>query len=126
MLIDLGGFTGGGVRLAVFGSKPAPVQASYLGYPFTSAIDTIDYRISDSLVDPTGLVDHLYAEQLTRLEDGHFAWEPYAESESVSTCKLNPTPMLGCFNNPSKISGAALECWAKILLESPQASILFR
>lgn len=126
VLVDLGGFTAGGTRLEVFGSQIAKVQASYLGYPFSSALDTIHYRITDSLVDPVGFVEHLYSERLARMPHGHFAWEPYLESDVIPTTRLDKEPLLGCFNNPAKISLTAIQCFARILQCLPNCKLLFR
>ncbi len=63
VLVDLGGYTGGGNRLRVLARRAAPHQVSFLGYPHTSALNTIDYRLTDRFADPPGLTEHFYGEQ---------------------------------------------------------------
>jgi predicted O-linked N-acetylglucosamine transferase (SPINDLY family) len=54
ILVDLAGHTADN-RLLTFARKPAPIQISYCGYPNTTGLDTIDYRLTDSLADPIGI-----------------------------------------------------------------------
>jgi predicted O-linked N-acetylglucosamine transferase (SPINDLY family) len=54
-------------RLPTFARKPAPVQATWLGYLGTTGLSTIDYRITDPYLDPVGGTEHLHTEQLLRL-----------------------------------------------------------
>ena len=61
ILVDLAGHTTGN-RMPLFARKPAPIQVSYLGYPNTSGLDAMDYRITDAHADPVGQTDHLHAE----------------------------------------------------------------
>ncbi len=48
-------------------ARLAPVQATSWGHPDTSGIDTIDYFLSSSLIEPDGADDH-YAERLIRFD----------------------------------------------------------
>jgi predicted O-linked N-acetylglucosamine transferase (SPINDLY family) len=125
VLIDLGGYTGGGNRLLALARRLAPVQASFLGYPHTSAIPAMDYRLTDRFADPPGLTDHLYGERLVWLEHAHLAWRPYdlAEKTLAVPCVQ---PLLGVFNNVAKISPSAIATYATILRRVPLASIVFK
>src|SRR5262249_44235476 len=68
ILVDLAGHTAGH-SLGIFAKEPAPIQVTYLGYPNTTCMPMIDYRITDAWADPLGESEHLYSEQLVRPSD---------------------------------------------------------
>ncbi len=75
LLVDLAGHTGGN-RLLAFARRPAPVQASYLGYLGTTGLEAIDYYLTDAHADPPGSSESHYQEQLIRLPGCAFCYAP--------------------------------------------------
>ncbi len=71
-------------RLLVFARKPAPVQVTWLGYPGTTGLSTMDYRLTDPYLDPPGLFDDFYAEESLRLPDTFWCYDPLTEQPSVN------------------------------------------
>ena len=127
ILIDLSGHTKGN-RMPVFAMKPANIQLSWLGYPNTTGLKSIDYRIVDHFTDPISLNDHLYTEKLLRV-DGSFLC--FSSEENVAINKNNLFKQddfftFGSFNNLTKMSDDVLDCWAQILLKHKNSRIILK
>ena len=127
ILVDLSGHTQGN-RLRVFARKPAPVQVSYIGYPSTTGLETMDYRLTDVRADPEGRTEHLHTEQLIRLPHGFLCYQPSADCPDVS-----PPPVLqvkhvtfGSFNNLAKVSPELIGRWAEILKAVPDSRLIIK
>jgi predicted O-linked N-acetylglucosamine transferase (SPINDLY family) len=116
ILVDLAGHTQGS-RVAVFARKPAPVQITYLGYPATTGIDAIDYRLTDAGFDPPGMTESQYVERLVRLPDCLLCYQPPADVPEVSALPalVNGYITFGSFNQPAKLGAGVLELWARLL-----------
>jgi predicted O-linked N-acetylglucosamine transferase (SPINDLY family) len=113
-------------RLLVFARKPAPVQVTMLGMPSTTGLETIDYRLTDSYLDPPGESDGDYTEQSVRLP--HCFWCYKAAPDALATSALPAQRRggvtFGCLNQPAKASRPALELWARILRSVPGARLV--
>ena len=127
ILVDLAGHTAHN-RLPVFARKPAPLQITYLGYPNTTGMAAMDYRITDAWADPLGQTEHLHAETLLRLPLGFLCFLAPAESPPI-----NPLPALtagyvtfGSFNYIAKITPATLALWAKVLRGVPESRLILK
>ena len=123
ILVDLAGHTANN-RLLVFARKPAPVQVTWLGYPNTTGLDTIDYRLTDSFADPSGSTDLHCSEKLFRLPACAWCFEPSA-SPAVAGRREGPITF-GCLNNFAKITGPMLALWGRILQAVPESRLLVK
>jgi predicted O-linked N-acetylglucosamine transferase (SPINDLY family) len=115
ILVDLSGHTSGN-RLLVFARKPAPVQVSYLGYPATSGLSAIDYRLTDPLSDPPGATDPFHVETLYRLPHTNWCFEPQASPVLTAPPSTRTGHLtFGSFSNFAKITPPLLQLWRRIL-----------
>lgn len=126
ILVDLNGHTGGS-RLRVFAWKPAPVQATWLGYPTTTGLRTMDYRISDRHVDPES-EEGTNVERVVRLPNSYFCYCPPDPSPEVAPLPASRKAFVtfGSFNNLAKVSDQTLALWGRVLEAVPDARFLFK
>nr|XP_017247265.1 PREDICTED: probable UDP-N-acetylglucosamine--peptide N-acetylglucosaminyltransferase SPINDLY isoform X2 [Daucus carota subsp. sativus] len=103
ILVELTGHTANN-KLGMLACKPAPVQVTWIGYPNTTGLPTIDYRISDPLADPPN-TKQMHVEELVRLPECFLCYTPSPEAGP-----LTQTPALsngfitfGSFNNLAKV-----------------------
>ena len=127
ILVDLSGHTDNN-RLLVLASKPAPVQVTYLGYPDTTGLTSIDYRITDSYTDPKEMNDSLSSEQRVRMPNSYFCYHPDDDSPPVSELPAlqNDFITFGSFNNYAKLNTKTLELWAQVLKAVPNSKLLVK
>ena len=124
ILIDLSGHTARN-RLPVFARKPAPLQASWIGYPETTGLSAMDYYLADPHSAPVGSIDALYVEKLVRLP-ASVAFESPGDAPAV-----NDLPALsarhitfGSFNRLGKLSARSIELWSRTLQAVPCSRLL--
>lgn len=127
ILVDLAGHTANN-RLPVFARKPAPVQVTWLGYPNTTGLDTIDFRISDAFADPPSTTDHLHSETLVRLPRSAWCYRPLENAPAVSDLPAIESAAItfGSFNAMPKINPPLIDLWAKILHVVPDSRLLLK
>ena len=54
------------------------------GYPNTTGLAAVDYRITDAVADPPGLTEHFYVEKLLRLDGPAWIYKPPADAPPVA------------------------------------------
>jgi protein O-GlcNAc transferase len=116
VLIDLALHSAGN-RLLVFARKPAPVQASWLGYPGSTGIEAMDYRLTDPYLDPPGIYDACYSERSVRLADTFWCYKAFENGPEGGPppCLANKFVTFGCLNDFRKVNEPLLDRWAEIL-----------
>ena len=115
ILIDLAGHTAGNL-LPAFAYKPAPVQASWLGYFATTGVSEIDYFIGDPYVAPDSERDH-FVEDVMKLPETYLCFTPPQSAVDVGPLPAyrNVFITFGCFNNLSKLNSDVVLLWSRIL-----------
>ncbi|HUC84723.1 MAG TPA: tetratricopeptide repeat protein [Candidatus Acidoferrales bacterium] len=127
ILVDLAGHTTDN-SLLVFARKPAPVQVTWIGYPNTTGLDAVDYRLTDAISDPPGQTEPWHSERLIRLPQTFSCYCAAAESPPIG-----PLPALangyitfGSFNNFRKVSEPTIALWAQLLRAVPDSRLLLK
>jgi protein O-GlcNAc transferase len=123
ILVDLAGRTKGN-RLGTFSLRPAPLQASYLGYPTYSGLPEIDLRITDAYIDP--IDSGLETERPVRLPGSMFCYRPPADAPPVSDRPQGAPICFGSFNQVQKISDTNLATWAAVLHAVPGSHLILK
>ena len=105
-------------RLRLFARKPAPLQATFAGYPGSTGLTTIDYRLSDPFLDPPGMEESIYSEQTIRLSSSFWCYDAL-DCRDVPVSPLQASQKgwvtFGCLNNFCKINEPVLKLWATVL-----------
>lgn len=127
ILVDLAGHTANN-RLRMFGMRAAPVQFSYCGYPNTTGLPEIDYRLTDAIADPPGLADELHTERLVRLPRVFLAFRPPVQTPAVSESPAlrNGYVTFGSFNALWKMNAPLLRLWARVLAAVSGSRLLMK
>ena len=127
ILVDLAGHTADS-RLAAFAGHPAAVQLAWLGYPNTTGLSAMDYRLSDSIADPPGPGDALHSEELIRLAGGFLCFDAGLETPPVAAApaRASGAVTFGSFNNLAKVTETTVDAWARILAGAPDSRLLLK
>jgi protein O-GlcNAc transferase len=122
ILIDLSGHTACN-RLDVFAKRAAPVQITYCGYPYTTGLLNMDYRITDEFCDNTN--SNHYTEKLLFMKHSFLCWNgPSTDVEYTNSTdnKLR----IACFNRLNKISTGMIALFRQILESTDNTILVFK
>ena len=126
-LIELNGHTIGN-RLTVLHRGIAKKVFSWIGYPNTTGLDSIDYKIVDSYCDPPIVSDQFYVEKLLRLDPFFLVYKPPSNLPQIT-----PSPYLtngyltfGSFNNFKKINRSLIYIWSAVLKSFPKSKMILK
>jgi protein O-GlcNAc transferase len=147
LLVDLAGHTARN-RLLIFARRAAPVQVTWIGYPNTTGLSAIDYRLTDEISDPRGKTESLHTETLVRLPGPFSVYRPPADapevgplpalalgSADVAVGRIKkadedvgaPRPItFGCFNNFAKVTPSMIALWSRLLAAVPAARLFLK
>ncbi len=126
ILVDLAGHTGDN-RLTAMAYKPAPIQVTYCGYPNTTGLTAIDYRLTERSAEDERS-QQFYSEELYYLPEGFLCYRPaeFAPTVSELPAKKNGSITFGSFNNPCKINPMTIEVWSRILAAIPNSRLILK
>ncbi len=126
VLIDLNGHTIGN-RMPALARRGAPVQATYLGYPATTGVPAIDFRIVDAITDPPG-TEPLLTESLLRLDGCFVCYRPAPDAPGVSPLPAQAAGAVtfGSFNSMPKLNDPLIDGWASVLRGVPRSRLVLK
>jgi protein O-GlcNAc transferase len=113
-------------RLMIFARKPAPVQVTYMAYPGTTGLETIDYRITDPYLDPPGSGDGDYSEQGVRLPNTFWCYGDVEEDIAAGPLPAVSAGFVtfGCLNNFCKVNEQVLSLWSRVMKRVSDSRLL--
>lgn len=112
-------------RISLPLSRPAPVLISFHDVA-TSGLKAMDYLISDRVMSPRRGGER-FTERVLRLPHYYLMAPP----DDAPPCAAPPTLAagfitFGCFNNPAKLSDAALDLWGRLLARLPGSRLMLK
>jgi predicted O-linked N-acetylglucosamine transferase (SPINDLY family) len=115
-----------GNRLLVFARKPAPVQVTWLGYPSSTGLSTMDYRLTDPHMEPPGIRDAFSIERTIRLASTFQLYDLDPQEVPVNELPASGRGFVtfGCLNNFCKINQPQLLLWARILQQVKNSKLV--
>ena len=127
ILVDLAGHTAHN-RLLLFARKPAPVQVSWIGYPATTGLSAVDYKIVDAFTDIPGVTEQYYTERLIRMPHCFLCYLPAENCPEVGRLPALASGHItfGAFNAIAKVSSGVVKSWSRIIKSVPNSQLIMK
>ncbi|MGF6569895.1 putative O-linked N-acetylglucosamine transferase (SPINDLY family) [Paraburkholderia sp. GAS333] len=124
ILIDLAGHTANNGLLAM-ARKPAPIQASWIGYPGTTGLTAVDYFLADRYWVPSEQFRDQFTEQIVYLPAlAPFSADPLCPPVNLLPAQSKGYVTFGSFNRMDKLRREVIALWARLLREVPNSRML--
>ena len=128
ILVDLNGYTQGH-RLEVLLQRAAPIQVSWIGYPNTTGLDVMDYRIVDRITDPAPAAARNNSETLLYMDPVFSVYLPDVSLPDVAA-ELPASKAghftFGSFNALPKLNPELMHMWGRILARVEGSKLLIK
>jgi predicted O-linked N-acetylglucosamine transferase (SPINDLY family) len=126
ILIDLSGHTAFN-RLTLFAKKPAPIQATWLGFLATTGLTEIDWLIGDSVATPAEDESH-FSEKIWRMPEIYACFTVPENAPAVNELPAlsNEYITFGSFNNLTKVTDEVVRVWSRLLLSVPNSRLFLK
>lgn len=127
ILVDLAGHTTNS-SLRIFACKPSPIAVTWIGYPNTTGLSTIDYRLTDEYADPIGLTDKYHTEELFRLPHSFLCYSPYHSPPLAQppVCKNGYITFGSYTSDLKKITPETIALWSLILRDVEDSRFIMK
>lgn len=126
ILFELGGTTHMN-KLDVMAWRPAPRQGSWLGYPHSAGLSTIDYFVCDPFSAPSRpelLIEQPLKMPHSWLALGRMFTDSFQVADELPEAR-NGFITFGTANNPHKYGREVLRTWARIVADEPGSKFAF-
>jgi protein O-GlcNAc transferase len=124
ILVDLSGHTALN-RMDVFSQRAARIQVTYLGYPYTTGLSNMDYRLTDKYCD--GESDPgMYSEQLLFFKKSFLCYTPPEKVDITPSQPKRKGKVFGCFNRLNKITEKYIDTVNVIMERLDDCTFVFK
>jgi predicted O-linked N-acetylglucosamine transferase (SPINDLY family) len=112
-------------RALMLARKPAPLQITMIGMQQTTGLDSVDYRVTDAVMDPPGMTERFHSEKLLRLPMA-FVFNPPHCAPAVQPLPAfkNGFVTFGSFNNFAKVNDGVRSAWIRVLQAVPNSRFI--